>query len=129
MIRILQATCESRLFFYIYPTLIRTLSPSTQVLQAIDYLKHSSVPFGIFFGSIYLCRIQLLSLSCIVSILVVDDIHMVVMGLLLIFGEICLGLSIFYVTFVSYYYRWQTPLCSELCDLHCRRCLSFIISV
>ena len=26
MIRILQATCESRLFFYIYPTLIRTLS-------------------------------------------------------------------------------------------------------
>ena len=26
MIRILQATCESRLFFYIYPTLIRPLS-------------------------------------------------------------------------------------------------------
>ena len=26
MIRILQATCESRLFFYIYPTPIRTLS-------------------------------------------------------------------------------------------------------
>ena len=26
MIRILQATCESRLFFYIYPTLIPTQS-------------------------------------------------------------------------------------------------------
>ena len=26
MIRILQATCESRLFFYIHPTPIRTLS-------------------------------------------------------------------------------------------------------
>ena len=31
MIRILQATCESRLFFYIYPTLIRPLSPSTLI--------------------------------------------------------------------------------------------------
>ena len=68
MIRILQATCESRLFFYIYPTPIRTLSPSTQVLQAIDYLKHSSVPFGIFliaFISVvcnfYLCHVQYLS--------------------------------------------------------------------
>ena len=129
MIRILQATCESRLFFYIYPTLIRTLSPSTQVLQAIDYLKHSSSAFWYLSGSIYLCRVQLLSLSRTVSILVVDDIHMVVMGLLLIFRERCLGLSIFYATFVSYYYRWQTPLCCELCDLHCRRCLSFIISV
>ena len=63
MIRILQATCESRLFFYIHPTHIRTLSLQPQVLQAIDYLKHQSVPFGIFlvvFISVvynfYLCR-------------------------------------------------------------------------
>ena len=84
MIRILQATCESRLFFYIYPNRIHTLSPSTQVLQVIDYHKHSSVPFGIFgylSGSIYLCRIQYLFLSCTVSISVVDDIHMVLMSL------------------------------------------------
>ena len=48
MIRILQATCESRLFF-IYTPPISSPSPSSlQVLQAIDYLKHSSVPFGIF---------------------------------------------------------------------------------
>lgn len=67
-------------------------------------------------------------MSCTVSILVVDDIHMVVMGLLLIFGERCLGLSIFYATFVSYYYRWQTPLCCELCDLHCQCLLHTIIA-
>ena len=71
---------------------------------------------------------QLLSLSCTVSILVVDDIHMVVMGLLLIFGERCLGLSFFYATFVSYYYRWQTPLCCELCVLHCQSLLHIIVA-
>ena len=48
MIRILQATCESRLFFYIYPTLSPPCPSSPQVLQATDYLKHSSMPFGIF---------------------------------------------------------------------------------
>lgn len=85
--------------------------------------------FGIFFGSIYLCRVQLLSLSCTTSISVVDDIHMVVMGLLLIFEERCLGLSFFYATFVSYYYRWQTPLCCELCDLHSQSLLHTIIAV
>ena len=51
------------------------------------------------------------------------------MGLLLIFGERCLGLSIFYATFVSYYYRWQTPLCCELCDLHSQCLLHTIIAV
>ena len=53
---------------------------------------------------------------------------MVVMGLLLIFGERCLGLSIFYATFVSYYYRWQTPLCCELCVLHCQSLLHIIVA-
>ena len=68
MIRILQATCESRLFFIYTPPLSAPSPSSPQVLQVIDYLKHSSVPFGIFliaFISVvynfYLCRVQYLS--------------------------------------------------------------------
>ena len=116
MIRILQATCESRLFFYIYPTLIRTLSPSTLIRISLFFESKEFKEFReqcLFIpASLNLKHSSMhLSLSCAISILVVDDIHMVVMGLLLIFGERCLGLSIFYATFVSYYYRWQTPLC------------------
>ena len=76
MIRILQATCESRLFFlYIPHPSPHPLPPSPQVLQVIDYLKHSSMPFGIFlvaFISVvynfYLCREQYLSQSSMIFI-------------------------------------------------------------
>ena len=64
MIRILQATCESRLFFlYIPHPYPHPLPPAPQATQVINYLKHSSVAFGIFLiafipvvYSIYLSR-------------------------------------------------------------------------
>lgn len=83
MIRILQATCESRLFFYIYPTRIHTLSPSTLIRISLFFepkefkefreqclfipaslnLKHSSMHLSLpcttsisVVYSIYLCR-------------------------------------------------------------------------
>ena len=52
MIRILQATCESRLFFYIYPTPIRTLSPPApkcfRLLITLNINQCLLVSLGIF---------------------------------------------------------------------------------
>lgn len=65
----------------------------------------------------YLCRVQLLSLSCTVSILVVDDIHMVVMGLLLIF----LGRDVWDYRF------FMLPLSSTIIDGKLRFAVSYAI--